>query len=339
MNTKTTMLQGGVTAVMVLTMAVSVFSPAAAATFSSTIDFEGLAEGMIVSSVAIGAGISGDDAGGSVGVIGFNPKLAGNTALIFDAECLPGGVPADCTGGDSDLFHPGHGNVLIIANDLVDMLPADDLVDDPDDADVKGAYWEFDFSVWGPGVVTIDQLTILDIEDDEVGGIVEVFLGGISQGTVPLPETGDGGLADVAIGLTGDFLKITLGGSAAVDNIEITVGEEDGAQGCTPGFWRQPQHFDSWVGYSPSDSYDTTFGVISSFGGTLLEALERGGGGEAALGRHAVAALLNAASPDVDYFYSEAEVIALVQAADSSGEFEDAKDALELQNELGCGLD
>jgi hypothetical protein len=109
-------------------------------------------------------------------------------------------------------------------------------------------------------------------------------------------------------------------------------------EGCTPGFWRQDQHFDSWVGYSPADAYDLTFGVDGSFA-TLLDAVWAEGGFENALARHAVAALLNAASPEVDYAYSVAEVIAMVQAAYASGEFEDTKDLFEYQNELGCPLD
>ena len=107
-----------------------------------------------------------------------------------------------------------------------------------------------------------------------------------------------------------------------------------------PGFWRQDQHFDSWAltGYSPNDAYDPTFGVNGSFE-TLLDAVWAKGGDENALARHAVAALLNAASPEVDYAYSVAEVLAMVQAAYASGDFEDTKDNFEYQNELGCPLD
>lgn len=109
-----------------------------------------------------------------------------------------------------------------------------------------------------------------------------------------------------------------------------------GGEGCTPGYWKQDQHFDSWVGYSPSDSFDAVFGV--SYGGTLLDAANAGGGGANALARHAVAALLNSTS-SVDYFYSTAEVISIVQDAFNSGDYESAKDLFEFQNELGCPLD
>ena len=111
-----------------------------------------------------------------------------------------------------------------------------------------------------------------------------------------------------------------------------------GGQGCTPGYWRQPHHLGSWVGYAPTDDYATTFGVNSSFTTTLIGAVAQGGGGEKALGRHAVAALLNSASGGVSYAYTTAEVIALVQGAYTSGNFETAKDLLEGENERGCPL-
>lgn len=113
------------------------------------------------------------------------------------------------------------------------------------------------------------------------------------------------------------------------------------AQGCTPGYWRQDQHFDSWVptGYAPGDDFEAVFGVDASFDPhTLLDAVWLGGGGENALARHAVAALLNAASPDVNYFYSVADVISGVQAAYASGDFEPFKNALDFANNAGCSL-
>jgi hypothetical protein len=109
-----------------------------------------------------------------------------------------------------------------------------------------------------------------------------------------------------------------------------------GGEGCTPGYWKQPQHLDSWVGYTPSQSFSSVFGV--SYGGTLLQALDTGGGGARALGRHAVAALLNAANPDVSYAYTTSQVIALVQQAFATGNYEYAKNLLERENQRGCPL-
>lgn len=119
--------------------------------------------------------------------------------------------------------------------------------------------------------------------------------------------------------------------------VTCTPPPPQGGEGCTPGFWKQSHHFDSWVGYAPGDEFDVVFGV--PYDVTLLQALSAGGGDEIALGRHAVAALLNAASGDVSYAFTEAEIIALVQDAWATGDFETAKDLLEDENELGCPLD
>lgn len=113
-----------------------------------------------------------------------------------------------------------------------------------------------------------------------------------------------------------------------------------GTEGCTPGFWKN--HPEDWqgTGLSPNDSVEQTFGIEISQDKTLLQALKTGGGGQNALLRHAVAALLNSESyPDVDYKYEPHEVIDKVQDAfDGKKSFESVKNLLEKQNEKGCPL-
>ncbi|HSM03119.1 MAG TPA: hypothetical protein VK858_00780, partial [Longimicrobiales bacterium] len=110
-----------------------------------------------------------------------------------------------------------------------------------------------------------------------------------------------------------------------------------GGEGCTPGYWRQEHHYDSWSGYTPGQYFDDVFGAGPHI--TLGEAVQLGGGGENALIRHAVAALLNASSPDVDYAYSAADIIAWTAAALTSGEgIEDLKDDFDEANNAGCDL-
>jgi len=128
------------------------------------------------------------------------------------------------------------------------------------------------------------------------------------------------------------------------DDVRVITqcGEQLGAQGCTPGYWKQTQHFDSWTVYTQTDLYDTVFGV-SAFPTTLtlLGALQQGGGGINALGRHSVAALLNAVSPDVNYPITSAQVIALTQAAINSADatlIQQTKNTLESYNQLGCPI-
>ena len=121
------------------------------------------------------------------------------------------------------------------------------------------------------------------------------------------------------------------------DVLDIPPPPPGGGEGCTPGFWRQSQHFQYWTGFDPSDLYADVFGVDRA--GNLLENVTARGGGANALARHAVAALLNAASAEVDYDLSIAEIIAGVQAAYDSGDFESFKNVLEGFNEQGCSVD
>jgi hypothetical protein len=118
-----------------------------------------------------------------------------------------------------------------------------------------------------------------------------------------------------------------------------------GAQGCTPGYWRN--HTDRWAGVAPDDDFDTTFDVDAFAPNiTLYQAVGLGGGGVNALARHGTAALLNAHGgvpnsdgTTVNYPYTPAQVITLVQAALApDGDVEGTKDTLAAANELGCPL-
>ena len=111
-----------------------------------------------------------------------------------------------------------------------------------------------------------------------------------------------------------------------------------GGEGCTPGFWRQEQHFDSWTGYTPNQLFSSVF--EDAFPGmTLGDVVWLGGGDLQALGRHTVAALLNASSPDVDYPWSVQEVIDAFNDVFPGGDYEGLKDEFEMANEAGCELD
>src|SRR4051812_27902480 len=82
----------------------------------------------------------------------------------------------------------------------------------------------------------------------------------------------------------------------------VAASKKKGSEGCTPGYWKQEQHFDSYpAGVGPNSTFKSVFGS-SVFGDTktLVQVLSTGGGDLNALGRHAVAAYLNTASHDVD---------------------------------------
>lgn len=114
-----------------------------------------------------------------------------------------------------------------------------------------------------------------------------------------------------------------------------------GGEGCTPGFWKAPQHFDSWPApYTPGTLFSAVF--EDAFPGlTLLDVMNLGGGagGLNQLGRAAVAALLNAASPDVDYGMTAAEVIAAFNAVFPGGDYGALKNQFDAANNAGCPID
>lgn len=189
----------------------------------AVIDFEGIPPGTIVDSLYSGYGISGATMDGFVFVNAFNPDLGDvNAAMIFDATCPPGNVPADCSGNDADLFNPSFGNTLIISEDLDTT--------DPDDGDVVGSIISFEYSNLGDGAgAFIESLEVQDIEEDQ-GELedakitfFEGGLGGIQVGTVDIPHTGNGNTALVPVNMAGvDAMEIDLAGSGTINNIRFS---------------------------------------------------------------------------------------------------------------------
>jgi hypothetical protein len=133
-------------------------------------------------------------------------------------------------------------------------------------------------------------------------------------------------------------------------------------EGCTPGYWKN--HPQAWAlctnpsFNSETTNFFTTFGITDHRGlgagdqnYTLMDALNQEGGGYNALARHAVAALLNACHPGVDYKYTTQQIISAVAAAFNSGvtgqktigtstysSVEGLKNLLVAANEEGCPL-
>ena len=98
------------------------------------------------------------------------------------------------------------------------------------------------------------------------------------------------------------------------------------AEGCTPGFWKN--HLAAWIGYSSGATLESVFDVPDSLGlddSSLHAALAfRGGNGLSGaaqiLLRAAVAALLNASDPDIEYQLTTAQVISQVNQALASND-------------------
>ena len=154
---------------------------------------------------------------------------------------------------------------------------------------------------------------------------------------IPCGELGESKASPAAVNLPAD------------DSCDLTIDfcfypepPPVGGEGCTPGYWRQAHHYGNWIDFDPSDTFESVFGVVVvSSDLTLGEAVRLRGGKIYALSRHAVAAILNAASPDVDYDLAVAEVIDLVNAAITAGDKKGItrlKNMLVDLNEQGCPL-
>ena len=136
---------------------------------------------------------------------------------------------------------------------------------------------------------------------------------------------------------------LTLSGSVQIASPTPTATEVPTAetlQGCSPGFWKQEQHFAQWPAlYLPEGPLAEALGLDALEGNpSLLDGLQDGGGGLAALMRQAIAGILNAAHADLAYPYTVEEVLALIKAAFTTGEFEPVKDMFEAANESECPL-
>lgn len=200
-------------------------TPAEAVEQSSVINFEsGLAAGDIPGTLSVGHGMTGASLG-TVSLVGFNPELAGNTAMIFDATCGgqtvpitdPAFDPTLCSGDDADLYVPGSGNVAIITED------GD--ATDPDDSGNGDATFTFDFSAWGTGTVTVDSFSVCDVDFGQIGAAATFFdSSGAVLAVVPIPENGDNATTLITAGVENvASMTIGLNGSGAIDSIAITT--------------------------------------------------------------------------------------------------------------------
>jgi hypothetical protein len=137
------------------------------------------------------------------------------------------------------------------------------------------------------------------------------------------------------------------------------VEPEEDIEGCTPGYWKlieddpaTAHHECNWTGVGPYDLFsatcadtgtnDTVCFADAFPGKSLIDVLEKNtrpaGPHLRQLGFHAVAAYLNAASPDVNYgIATPAEVIIRFNMAYASGDYRSAKNEFADFNENeGC---
>ncbi len=126
-----------------------------------------------------------------------------------------------------------------------------------------------------------------------------VFTSGQTVTNGLIPNSGDftptaAGTYNWQVVYSGDS-KNTAATSACQTEV-LTVNQPQ-AQYCSPGYWKQPQHFASYngTGFTPDEQFSAVF--ENAFPGmTLVQVLSQGGGGLNMLGRAAVGALMNSAS-------------------------------------------
>ncbi len=226
------------------------------------------------------------------------------------------------------------------------------------------------FNPWGDyrwgGVITltgfapntwIERFTVVDDNLGEppvvlrVDGVQVAASTPQGEGLVQVVNTTSKPIINTSATFTlGTFAKDNVTGSGGLDNIKICTRQEQlGAEGCTPGYWKN--HPNSWAatGFSRGQTLESVFNVPDAYGldnVTLLAALSLSGGPTVAkaagvLLHHAVAALLNAAHPGVDYPRTAASIISAVNAALATGSRTTIlalKDALDRDNNRGCPI-
>lgn len=294
----------------------------------------------------------------ALGVIGAGAASAAITGTSGAVQQVapPASVAANALNGDHRIVAFDESQCVTLGSGLaVDITPGGDSGTIPAGTKVSSQFLHFDptgaSALTLSGSVTTDGPVLGVITSpgnlaasDSLGAAGTMYpTGDGARGLEPpgpFPADGDSAAISGA-----DSVTVALKDRFHFDQVRV-ISEcppppPPGDEGCTPGFWKQSQHFDSWVGYGRNQKFETVFAVNVPGDPTLLEALKAQGGGINALERHAVAALLNASSPDVDYPRTAAQVKAKVKSAIESGDparIERTKDRLEGFNELGCPL-
>jgi len=139
-------------------------------------------------------------------------------AILFDTE--------NPTGGDTDLMTPNFsapgnteplGLVLIIAENDVDVAPADGLVDDPDD-EAGGGVITFQFK----GDVTIESARVLDVDAGEVDTFRFFDAADMEITSIVIPDQPDGSVQTATLNISGVRRAVLeLGGSGAVTRLKF----------------------------------------------------------------------------------------------------------------------
>ena len=188
----------------------------------------------------------------------------------------------------------------------------------------------------GVGPVKTANVTLNTVSGQTVTSID--ITTGVASSALPFPQTtNSSSISDGSTGASGTY-GLEHGTVIVYTTRVAPPPPPGGGEGCTPGYWKQEHHFDSYpAGISPHDLFSAYF--ENAFPGmTLVEVASQGGGGLKALGRHTVAAFLNASSTGVSYDMSATEVVDAFNAVFPGGDYDGLKDIFEDFNEQGCPL-
>ncbi len=200
----------------------------ATSAFAASEDFSGQPAGTVVAGDLPGGGTSP----GTV-FPGFTLSVSNNNGpnslLIFDS--------ANPTGGDLDLGSPnntcggpgvgtggevgmpgencvGVGNILVIAEDIVDTSPNDGLVDDPDD-EADGGIVTLTFDE----PVVIFSMVIIDIDNETLD--FTLLENGMLKGTLAASDLGDNSVQDLDLSSYGAVTDVELDFSSSGSLAEL----------------------------------------------------------------------------------------------------------------------
>jgi len=307
------------------------------------IDFSEFGDGEVVESTMF------DGMAVGVAITSFGGPVDGSEgtgdAVIYDTDPPTGADPDLDAGGQSVI--PNLGNVIIHQEVNSGGGPVNGFYPIPDDADVP-ARLLFTFPA---GDYVVKGFKALDQEGplgEYIALRIDIATDGSQVAITDVTIDNDSEVEMVEVtpnAMFSETLEFEFEGSGAVDDIMVCKAVERGDEGCTPGYWKQEQHFGNWpvnpYTYTFGEAFATACGEADYPAGKpdddlgdicdllLLDALKLRGGGVNALSRHAAAGWLNATS-SVNYMWSVAEVEAAFMAEN--------KDALEGANESYCPL-
>jgi hypothetical protein len=224
---------------------------------ADVISFNSKTSGTIVSEMY------GDNGMGPVKLYGMNPKSPSkNAAMIFNSA-VPTGQDADLGTPHTDFGGPGVGvggskgslyeNNTAMGNSLI--ITEDWDSSDPDDADLVGATFTFDFSALKN--VTVYSMNMMDVEKIEPAAKVDFYnsSGEKMGGSHSMPQMGDNGIYMALFGGSSGVsgvakMVVTMNGSGSIDNIvfktESPTTPPPPSSGCTytMGYWKTHTKYD-----------------------------------------------------------------------------------------------